>query len=78
MVLTTYPRALPGVPGLIASVASRIITAKLDLSVGESGPHDLAVRDTLHVLQHDRVHRIPRPTPVTIAKRPLCPTNLTE
>jgi hypothetical protein len=22
---------------------------------------------TSHVLQHDRVHRIPRPTPVTIA-----------
>jgi hypothetical protein len=29
---------------LIATVALRIITARLDLSVGRSGPHDFAVR----------------------------------
>jgi hypothetical protein len=43
---------------------------KLDASVGASGPHDFtvrfgAVRQRLH-----RVHRIPCPTSVTIAKRP--------
>jgi len=37
-------RALPGVPGLLAPVA-REIDHGLDSSVGESGPHDLAVRD---------------------------------
>jgi hypothetical protein len=36
-------RALPGVPGLIATVACGI-TRKLDTSVGVSGPHDFAVR----------------------------------
>ena len=29
---------------MIASIALQIITARLDPSVGESGPHDLAVR----------------------------------
>jgi hypothetical protein len=36
-------RALPGVPGLIATVASGS-SASLDPSVGGSGPHDFAVR----------------------------------
>ncbi len=36
-------RALPGVPGLIASVARECVHG-LDPSVGRSGPHDLAVR----------------------------------
>jgi len=35
-------RGLPGVPGLLASIASPIIRAKLDASVGASGPHDFA------------------------------------
>jgi hypothetical protein len=39
-----FIRDLPGVPGLIASIAQRIDSAKLDSSVGESGPHDFAVR----------------------------------
>jgi hypothetical protein len=43
--VTAYLRALPGVPGLIASVAPRIITARLDASVGAPGPHAFAVRD---------------------------------
>ena len=44
---------------------------QLDASVGASGPHDFAVR-ALHCSssQAARVHRIPRPTSVTIAKRP--------
>jgi hypothetical protein len=33
----------PRCPALIATVASQIITARLDLSVGRSGPHDFAV-----------------------------------
>jgi hypothetical protein len=37
-------RAFLGVPGFLATVALRIITAKLDPSVGRSGPHDFAVR----------------------------------
>jgi hypothetical protein len=32
------------VPGLLATIALRIITAKLDTSVGVPGPHGLAVR----------------------------------
>jgi hypothetical protein len=51
---------------------------KLDTSVGVSGPHDFAVRNNIvrpHALsarRYHRVHRIPRPTSVTIAIRPSC------
>ena len=38
MVLTAYPRALPGVPGLLAPVACKI-ASRLDASVGAPGPH---------------------------------------
>jgi hypothetical protein len=37
-------RALPGVPGFLATIARRIITRGLDPSVGRSGPHVFAVR----------------------------------
>jgi hypothetical protein len=37
-------RALPGVPGLLAPVALRNVLARLDTSVGVSGPRDFAVR----------------------------------
>jgi hypothetical protein len=37
-------RALPGVPGLIATVARASLSCELDASVGASGPHVLAVR----------------------------------
>ena len=44
---------------------------QVDISVEMSGPHDFAVRGSMpFVAWHDRVHRIPRPTFVTIAKRP--------
>jgi hypothetical protein len=43
---------------------------KLDTSVGVSGPHDFAVRNSRARLARCRVHRIPHPTFVTIAKRP--------
>jgi hypothetical protein len=48
---------------LIATVALRIITAKLDASVGASGPHDFAVRSSHHS-SNDAigVHRILPPT----------------
>ena len=35
---------IAGVPGLLASVACRIITGKLDTSVGVPGPRVFAVR----------------------------------
>ena len=60
-------RALLGVPGLLASVASRIITTRLDPSVGRSGPHDFAVRLDPARRATSSVHRIPLPTLVTIA-----------
>jgi hypothetical protein len=56
--------------GLFCLRRSRKFTAKLDTSVGVSGPHDFAVRVVSLVLRHLRVHRIPLPTFVTIAKRP--------
>jgi hypothetical protein len=47
-------------------------SAKLDASVGASGPHDFAVREaTSLVADIARVHRIPHPTSVTIAQTPL-------
>jgi hypothetical protein len=45
---------------------------ELDTSVGVSGPHDFAVRVTAVRQKQFRVHRIPRPTSVTIAIRPSC------
>ena len=44
--------------------------AKLDASVEASGPHDFAVRFSASRQKRIRVHRIPCPTFVTIAKRP--------
>jgi hypothetical protein len=46
--------------------------AKLDASVGASGPHDFAVRLGAIRQERRRVHRIPHPTSVTIAIRPSC------
>ena len=44
---------------------------QLGISVGIPGPHDFAVRGfDVFVLDVARVHRIPHPTFVTIAKRP--------
>jgi hypothetical protein len=63
-------RALPGVPGLIATVACGI-TRKLDTSVGVSGPHDFAVRIVSLASRYQCVHRILHPTSVAIARTPL-------
>jgi hypothetical protein len=44
---------------------------QVDISVEMSGPHDFAVRGSMpFVAWRDRVHRVPHPTFVTIAKRP--------
>jgi hypothetical protein len=53
------------VPGLIASIACRLVTCKLGPSVGGSGPHDLAVRGCAarHATQARPSH--PRPAFVT-------------
>jgi hypothetical protein len=59
----------PRGPGFLAPVASRSFCS-LSLSVGRPGPHDFAVRDLDVRLTQGRVHRIPQPTFVTIAKRP--------
>jgi hypothetical protein len=59
-------RALPGVPGLIATVATRnTCFTQLDPSVGGSGPHDFTVRSSSTRQPSRSVHRIPRPTFVT-------------
>jgi hypothetical protein len=66
-------RALPGEPGFVATIAGamRKHPRQLDISVGMSGPHDFAVRGKHRSsAQCHRVHRIPHPTSVTIAKRP--------
>jgi hypothetical protein len=53
-------RALPGEPGLFATVASGYRFRQLDTSVGVSGPHDFTVRETApFVSALPRVHRIP-------------------
>jgi len=43
---------------------------RLDAGVEASGPHDFAVRVRAIRQERTRVHRIPHPTSVTIAKRP--------
>ena len=65
-------RGLPGEPGFLATVTrkTRKHLCGLSASVGAPGPRDFAVRDKIIRLVIYRVHRIPRPTFVTIAKRP--------
>jgi hypothetical protein len=63
------------VTGLSCHRRFAISVAKLSASVGAPGPHDFAVRKNIARPREDRasmlcVHRIPRPTFVTIAKRP--------
>src|SRR5690242_6471380 len=82
MVLTAYPRALLGVPGLIASVppGSRRVGHKADIAmtrglISASGDQDHTTSPSALValvLRATCVHRIPLPTSVTIAKRPSC------
>jgi hypothetical protein len=62
---------LSPVTGLFCHRRLRNSFRKLDASVGASGPHDFAVRASNVRLTRYHVHRIPHPTIVTIAKRPL-------
>jgi hypothetical protein len=63
-------RALPGDRAFLPPSLRRNEPAQLDASIGASGPHDFAVRVSHVRLRDLHVHRIPRPTFVTIAKRP--------
>jgi hypothetical protein len=65
-------RDLPGDRAFLPPSPARRGTrlCELSASVGAPGPHDFAVRDHVIRLVTCRVHRIPLPTSVTIAKRP--------
>src|ERR1700733_8931139 len=71
-----FLRALPGDRAFLSPSSLRSLLLKnLNASVGASGPHDFAVRNTPFVRAKNYaathyVHRIPHPTSVTIAKRP--------
>jgi hypothetical protein len=67
-----FLRALLGDRALLSpsQVTMRKHRHQLDISVGISGPHDFTVRNRSVRLARCRVHRIPRPTFVTIAIRP--------
>jgi hypothetical protein len=63
-------RALPGEPGLFATVASGYRFRQLDTSAGVSGPHDFAVRETAPFVSALPASIASRPASVTIASRP--------
>jgi hypothetical protein len=71
-------RALPGdhawlPPSVAGLIEDSLSTCDFSACFGAPEPHDFSVRVTLaFVLRNLRVHRIPRPTFVTIAKRPSC------
>ena len=67
-----FLRALLGDRAFLPPSLARSSPRKLGISVGMPGPHDFAVRDRRIRLVRQRVHRIPHPTSVTIAKRPSC------
>src|ERR1700693_3862776 len=69
MVLTVS-FALSPVIGLFCHRRLADTSAKLDAGVEASGPHDFTVRACAVRQRRIRVHRIPHPTSVTIAKRP--------
>jgi hypothetical protein len=66
-----FLRALPGEPGFFATIALRRLPQSL---ISASGYQDHATSpsasDVVRLLDTARVHRIPHPTFVTIAKRP--------
>jgi len=55
-------------PGFLATVVARIISAKLDASVGASGPHDFAVRGSMPIVADIRP-RPPPPAPNVVTMR---------
>jgi hypothetical protein len=85
--VTTGPPETPGIPArngvtvcfalspvspALLPPSPAVCLRQLDTGVRVSGPHDFSVRVSAVRLWHHRVHRIPRPTFVTIAKRPFC------
>jgi hypothetical protein len=85
-VVTTVTPVSPGIPyAMVLTVSSALSPViglychrhfwncfrKLDAGVEASGPHDFTVRLSTFRQARCRVHRIPFPTSVTIAKRPL-------
>jgi len=54
-----FLRALPPATGLVCHRRLANESAKLDTSVGVSGPHDFAVRISAIRQRHIRIHRIP-------------------
>gem|GEM_PF-4844349 len=66
-----FPSCSPRRPGFLSPSPARSSTRGLDISVGISGPHDFAVRADAFRQEHHCVHRIPRPTFVTIGQTPL-------
>src|SRR5205814_9105596 len=70
MVLTVSFVISP-VIGLFCHRRQQVTTCQLDASVEASGPHDFAVRVSTFRQACFSVHRIPYPTSVTIAKRPV-------
>ena len=64
----TLIRALLGVPGLLATVASGIISRRLGASVGAPGPRDFTSASSAFVSRKPNVHRIPASRVVTIAR----------
>ena len=69
MGLTAY-FVLSPVTGLFCHRRLADTSARLDTSVGVSGPHDFAVRFSTVRQRRIHVHRIPHSTSVTTAKRP--------
>jgi hypothetical protein len=65
-------RDLPGDRAFLppSPQSARLRAPGLSASVGAPGPHDFAVRCNINRPSMRRVHRIPLPTFVTIAKRP--------
>jgi hypothetical protein len=61
---------LSPVIGLFDTVIGKENFADLTPTTEASGPHDFAVRELQRSSALPRVHRIPHPTSVTIAKRP--------
>ena len=77
MVLTAYYRALPGETGLCCH---RRFASSRKTSHLHRGARTTRLRRPRHVVRQTthRVHRIPLPTSVTIAKRPSCGSETRE
>jgi hypothetical protein len=63
-------RALPGVPGFLATVALRNVSQDLIPASGDQDHTPSPSASAAFVNQGQSVHRIPDPTSVTIAIRP--------